>query len=297
MKNSIKHSLIATAALLLLAGCDPKDPIYNTLHPEHGAVTLTTDWSNIGEGLTAPDSYTVKAADYSATLSGNVNLLDHLFDPATLRINVYNTAEHVSINGSTATVATVATATGNVDGAGLFIQDTPGWLFTSVTDAVIEADKDHALTAVMQQQVRELTLIIEPTGGSTDRIERIEGYLTGAAASLNFADGTHATPSNVEVQFAQITSGTNAGKYAATVRLLGTAGPQQKLYAQIRFSGGSPATINLDSDLSAELATFNADKRTPLTLGGSVVETPTEAGFTATITDWKPVDGGDVSAD
>ena len=54
MKNSIKHSLIATTALLLLVGCDPKDPIYDTPHPEKGAVTLTTDWSGIGEGLTAP---------------------------------------------------------------------------------------------------------------------------------------------------------------------------------------------------------------------------------------------------
>lgn len=288
MKNSIKHSLIAAAALLLLAGCDPKDPIYNTPYPEKGALTLTTDWSNIGEGLTAPGTYTVAADGYSATLSGTVNLLDHLFAPGKYSIFAYNAAEHITVSGST---ATVATTTGNVDGAGLFIQDTPGWLFTSVTDAVIEADKDHTLTAVMQQQVRELTLIIEPTGGSTDRIERIEGYLTGAAASLNFADGTHATPSNVEVQFAQIADGTNAGKWSATVRLLGVADGQQKLSGQILFADGNPAAVNLDSDLSTDLATFNADKRKPLTLGGKVVETPTEAGFGATITDWIPVTG------
>lgn len=294
MKNSIKHSLIATTALLFLAGCDPKDPIYDTPHPEKGAVTLTTDWSGIGEGLTAPESYTVKAADYSGTLSGTVNKLDYLFDPSEIRVSVYNPAEHISINGTT---ATVATATGNVDGVGPFIQNTPGWLFASTAEMMIEKDKEHFLTAVMQQQVRQLTIMIEPTGGTTDRVVRIEGWLTGVAASLNFADGTHATPSNVELQFTRIADGANAGKWTATVRLLGTAGEQQKLNAIIYFEGGTPASVNLDSDLTTELATFNADKRNPLILGGKVVETPTGAEFTATITDWKPVNGGEVSAD
>ena len=46
---------------ILLAGCDVKDPIFDTSHPGHGTVTLTTDWSGIGTGLTAPESYTVAA--------------------------------------------------------------------------------------------------------------------------------------------------------------------------------------------------------------------------------------------
>lgn len=294
MKNGIKHSLIATAALLFLAGCDPKDPIYDTPHPEKGAVTLTTDWSNIGEGLTAPESYTVVAAGYTGTLSGTVNKLDYLFDPSEIRVSVYNTAAHISINGTT---ATVATASGNADGVGPFIQNTPGWLFASSDEMMIEKDKEHFHTAVMQQQVRQLTIMIEPTGGTTDRVVRIEGWLTGVAASLNFADGTHATPSNVELHFAKIADGPNVGKWSATVRLLGVAGEQQKLSGQILFADGNPAAVNLDSDLSTELAAFNADKRKPLTLGGKVMETPTGTEFGATITDWTPGDGGEGTAD
>lgn len=288
MKTKTFLTLLSGWVVLALIGCDPKDPIYNTPHPEKGALTLTTDWSGIGEGLTAPESYTVTAADYSGTLSGTVNRLNHLFSPAEIRVNVYNTAEHISVNGTT---ATVATATGNADGVGPFIQNTPGWLFASTDEMLIEKDREHFHTAVMQQQVRELTIMIEPTGGTTDRIERIEGWLTGAAASLNFADGSHDTPSNVEVQFAPIADGANAGKWAATVRLLGKAGEQQKLNAIIYFTGSTPASITLDSDLSTELAAFNVDKRKPFALGGTVVETPTETGFTATITDWQPISG------
>ena len=190
-------------------------------------------------------------------------------------------------------VATVAGASGNVDGAGPFVQEMPGWLFTGVTETMIEADTDHPLTVVMQQQVRQLTLFIEPTGSTTDRIERIEGYLSGVASTLDMDNGTHGTPLNVALAFAKVTEGANAGKWAATVRLLGVAGVQQKLDAKLYFAGDSPKPVTLDSDLTTELATFNAEKYKPLALGGKRVETPTEADFSATITDWTPGNGED----
>lgn len=292
--RTITTLAVTAGAILLLTGCDVKDPIYNTSHPEMGTLTLTTDWTAIGEGLTAPTAYTASVGDYSATLSGTVNRLDHLFTPGAYSIYAYNTPEHVSVSRTT---ATVATATGNVDGVGGFVQSEPGWLFTSSVEVLLEKDADHACTAVMQQQVRELTLIIEPTGGTADRIESIEGYLTGAASSLNFADGTHTAPMNVEVHFARIADGNNAGRWKATVRLLGVAGAQQMLNAQIYFTDDNPKMVALESDLTTALAAFNADKRTPLTLGGSVVETPTGAGIMANITDWKAVTGGPVTAE
>lgn len=278
------------AALLLAVSCDVKDPIYNTPHPDHGKLTLTADWSQRGAGIDIPVSYTVQAGGYSVTLNDGTNTLDHLFEPGTYRTYLYNTPEHITVSGTT---ATVAAASGNVDGAGQFVQEMPGWLFTCAMDVSVEKDTEYALTATMQQQVRQLTLIIEPTGSTTDRIERIEGYLSGVAGTLDFSAGIHATPANVELQFAKITSGVNAGKYAATVRLLGVAGERQKLNAIIHFTGGNPKAMSLGSDLTTELAAFNADKTKPLTLGGKAVETPTGAGFSATITDWMPGNGND----
>lgn len=295
MKNPITM-LCAGAALLTLGACDVKDPIYNTLHPGHGTITLSADWSGIGQGLTAPKSYTVRAGDYSATVGGGgPAALDHLFEPGQCVIHAYNTAEHITVSGTT---ATVAVASGNATGAGQFVQEKPGWLFTGVVEATIEKDAEYALTAVMRQQVRQLTLIIEPTGGTADRIERIEGYLSGAASTLDFDNGTHAAPANVELQFTKIAEGADAGKYAATVRMLGVAGTQQKLNAKIYFTGDAPGPVTLESDLTTELAAFNADKKTPLILGGSLVETPTESGFGATIDDWTPGngDGEDIDA-
>lgn len=288
MKRNIRHALVVLTALLCFAGCDTKDPIYNTAHPDHGKVTLTTDWSVIGKGLTVPPSYNVAAGGYSATLSGATNTLHNLFEPGKYRIRVYNTPERISVTGN---VAAVSEASGNVDGAGKFVDNTPGWLFSAVTDTVIAADTDYVLTATMHQQVRQLTLLIAPSGGTTDKIENIEGYLSGAAGTLDIDTDTHGNASNIELNFVRITEGADAGKWSATVRLLGIAGPQQKLNALIRFTGNRPSPVHLDNDLTSELAAFNTDKRTPLTLGGKVVGTSTEAGFNAIINDWIPVSG------
>ena len=181
MKNSITL-LCVWATVLLLAGCDVKDPIYNTPHPDKGQITLTTDWTRRTTGVDIPANYTVASGEYMATVSDATNTLDRLFEPGVCHLRVYNTPEHITVSGS---VATVAGASGNVDGAGLFIQEMPGWLFTGVTETTIEADTDHTLTVAMQQQVRQLTLFIEPTGSTTERIERIEGYLSGVASTLD----------------------------------------------------------------------------------------------------------------
>ena len=161
----------------------------------------------------------------------------------------------------------------------------------------IEADTDYELTAVMQQQVRELTLMIEPAGDAADRIESIEGTLSGAAGTLDFATGTHSTPSEVELHFTKITDGDDAGKWTATVRLLGIVGDAQRLTATLTYTDGNPADTSLESDLTTALDSFNDGKTAPLTLGGTLAETPDEAGFTGEISGWEKVDGGEVDAE
>ena len=161
----------------------------------------------------------------------------------------------------------------------------------------IEADTDYDLTAAMHQQVRQLNIIIEPTGDAKDRIESIEGHLSGAAGTLDFATGTYGAASDVALHFTKITEGGDAGKWTATVRLLGITGNTQTLTATLTYANGNPADTNLESDLTEALADFNSDKTAPLTLGGTIAETPTEAGVEADIMDWETIDGGGVDAE
>lgn len=276
------------AALTLAATSCVKDELHDTPHPDYGKITVTADWSDRGEGVDIPAEWTVTMGDYTGTETGETHSPDYLFKPGGYTLAAYNIPEGITISGTTAAVNAA-------DGG--FIVNTPGWLFSSVQEVAIEADTDYELTAVMRQQVRQLTLVIEPTGDAAERIESIEGTLSGAAGTLDFATGTYGTPSEMELHFTKITDGDDAGKWMATVQLLGIAGNLQRLTATLTYTDGNPQPTALESDLTEALADFNDGKTAPLTLGGTIAETPGEAGFTGEITDWETVDGGGVDAE
>lgn len=290
--NSIYKTSLLAAALLLAATSCVKDELHDTPHPDYGKITVTADWTDRGDGVDTPAEWTVTMGDYTGTETGTTHAPDYLFAPGSYTLAAYNTPENITVSG---TIATVAKAHG--DAADLFISNAPGWLFTSVQEVSIEADTDYELTATMHQQVRQLTLVIEPTGDAKDRIESIEGSLSGAAGTLDFAAWTYGAASDVALHFTKITEDSDAGKWTATVRLLGITGNTQTLTATLTYADGNPADTNLESDLTEALADFNADKTVPLTLGGTIAETPTEAGVEAGITGWEKIDGGDVNAD
>ena len=289
MKTTTRYTttMLTLALLLTLGGC-VKDELHDTPHPDYGKIAVTADWTDRGEGVDIPAEWTVTMGDYTGTETGATHSPDYLFAPGSYTLATYNIPDGMTVSGTTAMVAAA-------DGG--FIVNTPGWLFTSAQEVAIEADTDYELTTVMHQQVRQLTLVIKPTGDAADRIENIGGTLSGAAGSLDFATDTHGTPSEVELRFTKITSGNDAGKWTATVRLLGIAGDTQRLTATLAYTDGNPADTSLESDLTAALDGFNDGKTVPMTLGGTVVETPEEADFTATITDWEEVDGGHVNAE
>ena len=289
MKTTTRYTttMLTLALLLTLGGC-VKDELHDTPHPDTGSIAVTADWTDRGEGVDIPAEWTLTMGGYTGTETGATHSPDYLFNPGSYTLAVYNPADGITVSGTTATVAAAA---------GGFIVNTPGWLFTSVQEVAIAADRDHELTAAMRQQVRLLTLVIEPTGDAADRIESIEGTLSGAAGTLDFTTGTHGTPSEVELRFTKITSGNDAGKWTATVRLLGIAGDAQRLTATLTYTDGNPQPTSLNSDLTAVLDGFNDGKTVPMTLGGTIAETPDEMGFTATITDWEEVDGGHVNAE
>ena len=290
--NSIYKTSLLTAALLLAATSCVKDELHNTPHPDTGKITVTADWTDRGDGVDIPAEWTVTMGDYTGTEAGETHAPDYLFAPGNYTLAAYNTPENITVSG---TIATVAKAHG--DATDLFISDAPGWLMTSVQEVTIEADTDYELTAAMHQQVRQLNIIIEPTGDAKDRIESIEGHLSGAAGTFDFATDTYGAASDVALNFTKITDGSDAGKWTATVRLLGITGERQTLTATLTYSNGNPQPTELESDLTAALADFNADKTEPLTLGGTMAETPAEAGVEAGITDWEKIDGGGVDAE
>ena len=293
MKARQYINMMGMAAAVLLSSC-VKDTLYDTPHPNHGKIIVTADWSARGEGIDIPATWTVTMGDYTGTQTSATHAPDHLFAPGSYTLAVWNPAEGITVSGTT---ATVAAATGNRAGTDAFVDNAPGWFFTHTEQATIEKDCDYTFIAAMKQQVRELTLMIEPTGDAADRITEIVAYLTGVAGTLDFATDTYGAASSVVLPFTKITEGADAGKWTATVRLLGVTGTEQLLTGEIRYADGNPLPTTLKSDLTEALKDFNAGKSESLTLGGTLVETPEETEFSESeITGWETVEGGDVDA-
>ena len=289
MKARQYINMMGMAAAVLLSSC-VKDTLYDTPHPDYGKIAVTADWSARGEGIDIPATWTVTMGDYTGTETGATHSPDYLFNPGSYTLAVYNPADGITVSGTTATVVQQAETEA-------FISNAPGWLFTSVQEVAIEADTDYELTAVMRQQVRELTLVVEPTGDAAGRITEIVAHLTGAAGTLDFATDTYGAASNVVLPFTKITEGADAGKWKATVRLLGVTGTEQLLTGEIRYADGNPTPTTLKSDLTEALKEFNTGKGESLTLGGTL-ETPDEGEIQgATISGWKEIDNGEVNAD
>ena len=277
---------------MTFTACDFKDPIYDLEGSGKGGLTLTTNWTQCSSGIDIPASYKAEMGGYSEILTGETNTLDHLFDQGAYRLYVWNPADEITVSGTT---ATVSPATGNVDGIGTFVHHAPGWFFSRAMDVTITEDQTQAVTAVMRQQVRQLTVRLNPSATAAGQIAAVEGYLSGVAGTLDMDTDTHGAASNIELAFTEITTGADAGKWTATVYLLGIAGGQQTFGALIRFADGS--TDTLMSDLTTDMDGFNADKIQPLELTAALDITCVEAGFTADINDWTVVLGGSVTAE
>lgn len=167
--------MMGMAAAVLLSSC-VKDTLYDTPHPDYGKIAVTADWSARGEGIDIPATWTVTMGDYTGTETSATHAPEHLFAPSNYTLAVWNPAEGITVNGTTATIAAV---TENWVNTGVFVNNAPGWFFTYTEQVTIEKDKDYPLTAAMKQQVRELTLLIKPTGDAAGRITEIVAYLTG----------------------------------------------------------------------------------------------------------------------
>ncbi|MBK5720794.1 FimB/Mfa2 family fimbrial subunit [Dysgonomonas sp. Marseille-P4677] len=232
-------------------------------------VTLTTDWTNRNEGVAIPSPYTVVLNNKNLTFHSATNTLPEL-EAGTYPITIYNPADKITINGSTATVAT----------SGSIVDAQPGWFFSSSLDAVFENDKEESLTAVMQQQVRLLNIELTITDGDIANIESVTASLSGVANILEMKTGVCSGAGlKVKPVFAQ-----NGNKLSASLRLIGLTAEKQELILDITYK--SKVDQQIISDVSSLLTGFNNnDKYKPLKLTGDM-EIFTAIGIESTIKGW-----------
>ena len=123
--------LYLIGAVTILTSC-VKDDLYDTPHPDRGAVVVTTDWSGKSTEADIPQAYTLRIGGREQNVSAATNVFDALLAPGGYGLTVYNSPEGISIDGNKATVNPV-----DLTGA---IEPHPGYLFASHQDISVVAD-------------------------------------------------------------------------------------------------------------------------------------------------------------
>ena len=282
MKARQYINMMGMAAAVLLSSC-VKDTLYDTPHPDKGAVTVSLT------GLSADDNYVLDMDGKVADIIGSPFVYPDLLNPGTHSMVIYNRAEGFTFDGRAARVNALS-GKNRADGASVI--SLPGYLKTVSQEITVTADDTLRVNAVPMQRVRDLQLELEVTQGRPELIQTVTGTLSGIAGAFDMeAEQTTGEPASTAVAFTR-----DGDKLTADARLLGTMGAVQTLVLDIAFTDGG-RTQRTEVDLTEALTDFNGDMTTAYRVTGTL-ETPVgmEEGK-GEITGWETVEGGDASAE
>lgn len=276
--KSNRHIFItytAVLAAILLASC-VKDELYNTPHPDSGAVVVTADWSDRNSDADIPQTYILSIDGQEQEVSGETNVLNRLLSAGKYTLAAYNKPDQVTVANNTASVNATSAK---------HINPMPGYLFASVQDINVVADDTLRVTARMKQLIRRLNLELTATEGDYSRVQSATATLSGVASAADMATGERSAAAQVTNTFRQ-----DGNKFTLFFRLLGIVTTEaQTLTVDITFNNGD--TQQIVSDVTESMKNFNNEAE-PIKLKGNLL-LPVEATVTgATITGWNEVDGG-----
>ena len=277
-----KRTIIIGMAALLLSSC-VKDTLYDTPHPDRGAVTVRLT------GWTADDDYVLDMDGKTADITGSPFTNPDLLLPRAHSLVVYNRAEGFTFDGRIAYV-NASDNKSHADGAPII--PLPGYLKTVSQEITVVADDTLRITPSPQQRVRNLQLELEVTQGRPELIQSVTATLSGIAGAFDMEAGqTTGEPTSTVFSFTR-----EGSKLTADARLLGTMGAVQTLALDIVFTDGG-RTQRTEVNLTEALADFNGDMTTAYRVTGTL-ETPVgmEEGK-GEITGWETVEGGNVNAE
>ena len=282
MKARQYINMMGMAAAVLLSSC-VKDTLYDTPHPDKGAVTISLT------GLSADDNYVLDMDGKVADITGSPFTNPDLLNPGTHSMVIYNRVEGFTFDGR---MARVNALNGKSRADGASVIPLPGYLKTVSQEITVTADDTLRITPSPQQRVRDLHIEFTVTQGRPELIQTVTGTLSGIAGAFDMEAGqTTGEPTSTVFSFTR-----DGDKLTADARLLGTMGAVQILVLDIAFVDGG-RTQRTEVDLTEALADFNGDMTTAYRVTGTL-ETPVgmeEA--TAEIAGWETVDGDDVNAE
>lgn len=276
------------AVAVLLASC-VKDDLYNTPHPDKGAVVITTDWTEALAESTVPDTYLLRMDDGEAVqASGETTVYPDLLTPGAHTLLIYNEPEGITVEGNTA----------SIDLKDGMLVPLPGYLFSAEADLNVVQDDTLRITVPMKRRLCPIILSLDLNGENADEIAKIEATLSGMAGSTDLHMGTpggESLTARLDVREAEAkTRAADAVALEMKCRVTGTAqGERQILTVKVTMEDGYVSTVT--SDLTENLKDLNTDME-PIRLEGSI-EAPQDGHFSGTIENWQPGNGGGEDVD
>lgn len=270
MKKQLYILMYGAISALLLTSC-VKDEVYNTSHPDKGAVSIHV---NLPQGM---GDYTVEIDGQSVQGSGATIVYPTLLSPGEHNLLMYNHPDGLTIADGIARVNAMADTQSN----GNVILPMPGCLYSVSTTCTVTADDTVHIELDPLRRMRDLHFELTVAEGDPERIASVEGVLSGIAGTYTLAtESPGGEPMTTAPAFT-----CDGNRVTADAHLLGTAGETQILVLTLHFTDGKVQTI--ENDLTEMLRTFHTDMQTPLKISGTLL-TPTAANpDTATITDWQ----------
>lgn len=288
MKHTRRYMTMAGMAVAVLLASCVKDDLYNTPHPDKGAVVITTDWTEALAESTVPSTYLLRMDDGKAVpTSEKTTVYPELLTPVVHTLLIYNEPEGITITSNVATVQ-------QKDG---MLIPLPGYLFSAEVDLNVVQDDTLCVTVPMQRRLCPIILNLDLNGENADEIAKIEATLSGIAGSVDLRTGTPGNESltvRLDGRPAEAKArATDAETIEMKCRVTGTAqGERQILTVKVTMMDGYVSTIT--SDLTEHLKNLNTDRK-PIRLECSI-EAPQDGHFSGTIEGWEEVDGGDTDA-
>ena len=270
MKKQLYIIMYGAISALLLASC-VKDEVYNTPHPDKGAVSMHV---NLPQGT---GDYTVEIDGQSVQGSGATFVYPTLLSPGEHDLLMYNHPDGLTIADGIARV----NATTDTKSNGNTILPMPGCLYSASTTYTVTADDTVRIELDPLRRMRDLYFELTVTEGDPERIASVKGVLSGIAGTYTLATES---PGGESMTTAPAFT-RDGSRVTADARLLGTAGEAQILVLTLHFTDGKAQTI--ENDLTEMLRTFNTDMQTPLKISGTLLMPTAANPGTATITDWQ----------
>lgn len=269
------------ATMLLYSSC-VKDTLYNTPHPDKGAVAIVIDGISSGK-------YVADIDGQPSDITGIPFVYPALIAPGSHSLVAYNRAEGFSFDGR---IARVNASTDESRSGSAPIISMPGYLYTACRQVEVMPDDTLRVELPLSPRVRDLLFEITVTQGRPELIKSVIGTLSGIAGAFDMEKKTLSGEATSTVMAFTC----EGDKLIADARLLGTMSSMQTLVLDIVFVDAN-RTQRIEVDLSEAMAQFNSNMTTGYKITGEL-ETPVGMEqVTATITGWNDIDGDDVTAE